>query len=121
MRLSGQTTRRVIIVFWALALLRNGEARLSTQQVLLFDLEGQQVTPLQETDARVTVFLFTRTDCPISNRYAPEVQRLQAKFRPDNVRFLLIYPDPDESVQAIRKHIKEYGYQLDALRDPEPR
>ena len=121
MRLSGQTTRRVIIVFWALALLRNGEARLSTQQVLLFDLEGQQVTPLQETDARVTVFLFTRTDCPISNRYAPEVQRLQAKFRPDNVRFLLIYPDPDESVQAIRKHIKEYGYQLDALRDPEHR
>ena len=104
----------------AVALLRYGEAGLSTQLRLL-DLEGREVDPFQQTDARATVFLFTRTDCPISNRYAPEILRLQAKFKSDNVRFWLVYPDPDESVKAIREHVKEYGYPLGVLRDPQHR
>ncbi len=28
----------------------------------------------------IRVLVFTTTDCPISNRYAPEIQRLAAKF-----------------------------------------
>ena len=115
---SGRTTRRMVTVFLAVAvaLLRFGEAGLSTQLSLL-DLEGRQVDPLKQTDAKATVFLFTRTDCPISNRYTPELQRLQAKFQSDNVRFWLVYPDPDESVKAIREHVKEYGYSWGVLRD----
>ena len=102
----------------AVALLRFGEAGLSTQWSFL-DLEGRQVDPLKQTDAKATVFLFTRTDCPISNRYTPELQRLQAKFQSDNVRFWLVYSDPDESVKAIREHVKEYGYSWGVLRDLE--
>ena len=119
---TGRTTRRMVTVFLAVAvaLLRYGEAGLSTQLRLL-DLEGREVDPFQQTDARATVFLFTRTDCPISNRYAPEILRLQAKFKSDNVRFWLVYPDPDESVKAIREHVKEYGYPLGVLRDPQHR
>ena len=117
---SGRTTRRMVTVFLAVAvaLLRFGEAGLSTQWSFL-DLEGRQVDPLKQTDAKATVFLFTRTDCPISNRYTPELQRLQAKFQSDNVRFWLVYSDPDESVKAIREHVKEYGYSWGVLRDLE--
>ncbi len=112
----------MVTVFLAVAavLLRFGEAGLSTQLSLL-DLQGRQVDPLKQTDAKATVFLFTRTDCPISNRYAPEVLRLHAKFKSDNVRFWLVYPDPDESVKAIREHVKEYGYSFSVLRDPHHR
>jgi hypothetical protein len=119
---SGRTTRRMITILWAVAVvvLRYGEAGLSTPLSLL-DLEGREVDPLQQTDAKATVFLFTRTDCPIANRYTPELQRLQAKFRSDNVRFWLVYPDPDESVNAIREHVKEYGYHWGVLRDPQHR
>ena len=117
---SGRTTRRMVTVFLAVAvaLLRFGEAGLSTQWSFL-DLEGRQVDPLKQTDAKATVFLFTRTDCPISNRYAPEVLRLHAKFKSENVRFWLVYLDPDESVKAIREHVKEYGYSWGVLRDLE--
>ena len=85
----------------------------------LLDLAGQRVNPLERREDQVTVFLFTRSDCPISNRYAPEVRRLWAKFTPLGVAFWLVYPDPDEAVATIRQHVKEYEYPCEALRDPQ--
>src|ERR687888_56342 len=66
-------------------------------QLQLSDLAGRQVEPFQSPGAKTIVFLFTRTDCPISNRYAPEVRRLYAKFAASGATFYLVYPDPDES------------------------
>jgi peroxiredoxin len=83
------------------------------------DLDGRQIEPLRAKDARAIVFIFIRTDCPLSNRYAPEVRRLHDKFAKSGVRFWLVYPDPGESGEIIRNHIKEYEYRLSALRDPE--
>jgi hypothetical protein len=40
------------------------------------------------------VLVFVRTDCPISNRYAPELRRLQDRFAPRGMAFWLVYPDP---------------------------
>ena len=37
------------------------------------------------------MLVFTTTDCPISNRYAPEIQRLAAKFG-ERATFVLVYP-----------------------------
>jgi hypothetical protein len=70
-------------------------------------------------NVKATVFVFIRTDCPISNRYAPEVRRLNEKFANTGVKFWLVYPDPGESTDVIRHHVKEYHYRLSALRDPE--
>ena len=82
------------------------------------DLDGRQIEPLRTKDVKATVFIFIRSDCPISNRYAPEVRRLDEKFTKSGVRFWLVYPDSSESSGIIRKHIKEYEYRLSALRDP---
>ena len=86
--------------------------------LLLPDLDGNRVNPLSG-DAKATVFLFTRSDCPISNRYAPEVGRLQERFSRRDVGFWLVYPDPDETTETIRRHMEEYGYRFGALRDPD--
>jgi peroxiredoxin len=83
------------------------------------DLDGRQIEPLRAKDAKAIVFIFIRTDCPLSNRYAPEVRRLNDKFAKSGVRFWLVYPDQGESGEIIRNHIKEYEYRLSALRDPE--
>ncbi len=83
------------------------------------DLDGRQIEPLRAKDAKAIVFIFIRTDCPLSNRYAPEVRRLHDKFAKGGVRFWLVYPDQGESGEIIRNHIKEYEYRLSALRDPE--
>jgi hypothetical protein len=85
----------------------------------LFDLTGRQVEPLRATDAKAIIFVFIRSDCPISNRYAPEITRLYNKFASSGVTFWLVYPDPDESVETIRQHIREYDYRLSVLRDPQ--
>lgn len=83
----------------------------------LVDLDGR---PLPATATRgPTVLLFARSDCPISNRYAPEVQRLHAELAPRGVRFLLVYPDPAEPVPEIRAQHAAYGYPFAAVRDPE--
>ena len=58
---------------------------------------------------RLTVYVFTTTDCPISNRYAPEIQRLAAKYD-DKAKFVLVYPVPSDSPELIREHKKKFGY-----------
>jgi hypothetical protein len=87
------------------------------QQTAL-DLSGIPVDPLKAAHGKVVVLLFVRTDCPVSNRYSPIIQRLGAQHA-DKAVFWLIYPDRAESADMIRKHEREFGYQLPALRDPQ--
>jgi hypothetical protein len=80
------------------------------------DLTGKPVDPIASSRGRVVVLLFVRTDCPISNRYAPAVQHLAEQYR-GKVNFWLVYPDPAESPARIRMHLDEFHYNLPALRD----
>jgi len=64
------------------------------------------------------VFLFLRSDCPISNRYAPEIRRIHERFAKDGAVFWLVYPDPSEPLYVIRTHVEEYDYPGKPVRDP---
>lgn len=64
-----------------------------------------------------TVLVFTTTDCPISNRYAPEIQRLASRFD-GRVHFTLVYPVPTDDEARIREHVKKFDYALQWTRDP---
>jgi hypothetical protein len=88
-------------------------------QSLSLDVDGQAMDVLGASASKVAVFVFVRTDCPISNRYAPEIQRLYTKFERLGVTFWLGYPNRDDSAQSIRKYLAEYGYAIGALRDPQ--
>ena len=81
------------------------------------DLSGRVVDPRPGPGAPPSVLVFTRTDCPVSNRYAPELRRLHQRFAPA-ARFWLVYPDPTEEVAAIERHRREFGFGFAALRDP---
>lgn len=80
------------------------------------DLSGKSVDPFLLSPGRVLVFLFVRTDCPVSNRYAPAIQSLSKQF-PGKVNFWLVYPDADETSARIRAHLADYHYRISALRD----
>ena len=67
----------------------------------------------------VEVFIFLRTDCPISNRFAPEVQRLSQQFARKGAQFWLVYPDRAESAANVATNAKDFGYSLPVLRDPD--
>lgn len=68
---------------------------------------------------RIHVLLFVRTDCPITNRYAPELKRIAEEFTRAPVDFWLVYPDPTETESAIEHHIAEYHFPGTPLRDPQ--
>lgn len=77
-----------------------------------------QANPFSSAAGKVIVLIFVRTDCPIANRYAPEIARLSAAHASDAV-FWMVYPDKRESVDEIRKHQTEYHLALPVLRDPQ--
>ena len=83
-----------------------------------FDLAGNPVVPLKAARGKVVVLVFVRTDCPISNRYAPTIQKLSAAHD-GKALFWLVYPSKSESAEAIRTHDREYGYKIPSLRDPQ--
>ena len=91
------------------------ESRVCAQSAL--DLDGKSVDPLLASDGKPVVLIFVRTDCPISNRYAPLLQKLHSAYSA-KVAFWLIYPDKQTGSQQIRDHLREFGYTLSALRDP---
>lgn len=82
----------------------------------VMDVKGTPRRPLDLDGAPAAVFLFVATDCPISNSYAPEINRLSAEYA--KVRFYLVYPDRELTDDAARKHAADYGYPCPALLDP---
>lgn len=87
-------------------------------QTLATDLDGKAFDPFRAAPGKVVVLIFVRTDCPISNRYAPTIQRLHAQNE-GQAAFFLVYPDKNETVNSIRQHDREFGYTFAALRDPQ--
>ena len=77
-----------------------------------------QADPWASAPGKVVVLIFVRTDCPIANRYAPEITRLSAAHSSD-ASFWMVYPDKRETSEAIRKHELEYHLALPVLRDPQ--
>lgn len=90
----------------------------TAKSVMLLDLQDQPVDFRKLETTPATVVVFTRTDCPVSNRFAPEIRRLYELNHPRGVQFYLVYVDPRESVSAIQTHLKDYNYPCTALRDP---
>jgi hypothetical protein len=82
------------------------------------NLDGTLVDPLAPAPGtKVTVILFVSTDCPISNRYAPDVRTLHDRYAKDGVAFWLVYPNPADAVLDIRDHLASFSYPGTALRD----
>ena len=60
--------------------------------------------------AKAQVLFFVSTDCPISNSFAPEIQRICRDYAAKGVGCSLVYEDFQLDPAAIRQHLAEYGY-----------
>lgn len=90
----------------------------ATGPVRVLDLAGTSVNPLMLAPGRVaTVLVFTTTDCPISNRYAPDVQALASRFAAQGIDFTLVYPVRADTPSVIRDHLEKFGYRVPVVRD----
>src|SRR5262245_3738033 len=111
--------RKLLAVVLVAAVASSFAARAASGPPRLPDLNNRLVDPFEAlSESKAVAFLFVSVDCPISNRYAPELRRLHDQFVARGVSFYLVYPNPAESAEMIRRHLKEYDLPPVALRDP---
>jgi hypothetical protein len=94
-------------------------AQRRSSELKLFDVDGKPFDLQRSSNGSVRVIVFIRSDCPISNRYAPEIRSLYDSYHSKGVDFYLVYVDPTEKAEAIREHLREYKYPCTGVRDPE--
>jgi len=73
------------------------------------DVDGRSITPFAPA-GKAHVLLFVQTDCPISNSYAPEIQRICKAYESKGIGCSLAYEDVRVDAAAVRKHMKDYAY-----------
>ncbi len=70
---------------------------------------------------RGTVLIFVGTECPIANRYAPEIKRISGEYEKKGFAFFRVYIEPIENAKLVADHTKAYSYLMPALLDPDKR
>lgn len=81
------------------------------------DLAGTPHNPFADMH-KANVLVFVRTDCPITNRYAPELARIAQSFENQPVAFWLVYPDRSESAANIQRQVQDFRLPGTPLLDP---
>src|SRR5271165_6415259 len=85
----------------------------------LADTQGRTHTAAEWNGKRAIVLFFVSTDCPLSNNYVPEFNRLASAYSPKGVAFYAVQGDATIALGEVRRHAREFGYTFPYLIDPE--
>ncbi len=80
-------------------------------------LEGMRVDLFADPSKDVVVILFVAVECPISNRFAPAVNRIYGDFESNDFAMWTVYTDDLYTTDQIEKHRTDYQYKIPALID----
>jgi peroxiredoxin len=83
----------------------------------LVDTNGAAHTDAEFKTAGAVLYFIT-TDCPISNGYVPEMNRIAKDYSSRGVRFYAVMTDTSVPVADVRKHVKDFAYTFPVLLDP---
>lgn len=84
------------------------------------DVSGQAQRPLDETRKQgnvATVFFFVATDCPIANRFAPEINRISRDYKRRKVAFYIVQVNRQLNAVSARAHARAYRFSMPILLD----
>ena len=85
-------------------------------------VRGAEMDPFKaHKDAKALVFIFVSNECPVANRYAPEIERLHKQYTSNQIAFFVVHADPSETPASIDKHTHDFGYTCQVLRDADQR
>lgn len=88
-------------------------------QFSLSDTASRMHTQAEWAGKHAIVLFFVSTDCPLSNRYVPELNRIERAYAPRGVAFYAVQSDVTVAVEEVRRHGKEFGYGFPYLLDPQ--
>jgi hypothetical protein len=69
------------------------------------------------TGSKAAVLIFIANDCPISNSYAPEINRITAAYSPQGITFYLVDTDTAVSSSSVAQHARQYSFRCPVLLD----
>src|SRR5256885_2639215 len=80
-------------------------------------LDGTPADPFLAASGKPVVLIFVRTDCPISNRYAPLIQRISSQYGV-KVALWLVFPSKQSSPAENHPPQADHRRQLPELPRP---
>ncbi len=81
------------------------------------DLSGKVHVLVDKPNIRATGLVFLSTQCPISNKYIPELNRLAQTHQDDGVRLFGVISDPTVTRTAANQYAQEYQIAFPILFD----
>lgn len=109
--------RAIIGLFFSAGLCLTAPA--AGPELVFNDLAGVPRHPLEAADKEASVLIFYWQDCPISNGYAPELNRIAAAHT--NVAFYIVQVDPGLSRAMATEHARQFDLHQPVLLDPQHR
>jgi peroxiredoxin/primosomal replication protein N len=76
-----------------------------------YDLSGQLYRWSDFGEATAVVFAMTNTGCPICQKYAPTLARLEQQFQTKGVTFVYVNPNKSEDADGLKQMIRTHGFQ----------
>jgi hypothetical protein len=98
---------RVWVTF-ALLFFSAAAPRPAAAPLVVTDIDGHTWTPLAPATGETNLVLFVSADCPVSARYAPEIDRIAAAYASRGVRTFLVYADLTATIASVRENIKAF-------------
>ena len=108
---------RFVCVIWIFLMAGLCPGKTGPLPYLVFnDLDNVPRRPMEPGDKAGSVLIFYWQDCPISNTYTPELNRIAASHT--NFAFYIVQVDPDLTRAAAKEHARKFDLREPVLLDP---
>lgn len=81
----------------------------------LLDIDGHVHVPFDSPDCKAVVFVFMKTQCPVSNRSIPALNAIVAEFPSEQFPILSVNVDANVTREAIVSHRDEFAMHFPVL------
>lgn len=93
-------------------------ASAAVHEFQLRDTEGSVHIPAEWRAHKLIVLFFVTNDCPLTNSYVPEMNRIQSSYAKRRVCFYAVQADPNSLSAVMAAYSKQYHYNFPLLLDP---
>jgi peroxiredoxin len=84
----------------------------------LVDAAGKVIEVAAQSKKQLTVVCFLGTECPLARHYGPRLNKLAGEFSSQNVRFIGVNSNSQDSQKDVAAFTKEFGISFPILKDP---
>ncbi len=100
--------RRALLGLWLLTAPWAGAA--GPGEPVLQSIDGTRHGTLDDGARVARVLFFVTNDCPISNQFAPEMNRICDEYKTQGVGCYLAYVDPYLTAADVKQHVTEFSH-----------